>query len=145
MGTGSSGENPQGSGKKGTKCRVAVESPGLPIGIVVSGATRHDVKLWISTVHPEGMNIWLDAGYGGAQKLVEGIGYKGHIRGRGEDPGLVARRWVVEVYHSWMNRLRKLLVRCEKKAGNYRALVEFACAVIVWRNLISVHPGIIPG
>jgi hypothetical protein len=44
-----------------------------------------------------------------------------------------------------MNRFRKLLVRYEKKARNYRALVEFACAVVVWRNLIPVHPGLIPG
>jgi hypothetical protein len=44
-----------------------------------------------------------------------------------------------------MNRFRKVLERYEKKAGNYRALVEFACAIIVWRNLIPVHPGLIPG
>jgi transposase len=98
------------------------------------------------------MNICLDAGYVGSQKLVEGMGYKGHIRPRGEEkqekekyPEFVARRWVVEVCHSWMNRFRKLLVRYEKKALNYQALVEFACAVIVWRNLIPVHPGLIPG
>ena len=52
------------------------------------------------------------------------------------DPGFRARRWVVEVVHSFMNRFRKLLVRCEKKAVNYLALVQFACAIIVWRNLI---------
>jgi hypothetical protein len=44
-----------------------------------------------------------------------------------------------------MNRFRKLLVRYEKKVRNYQGLVEFACAVIVWRNLIPVHPGLIPG
>ena len=38
-----------------------------------------------------------------------------------------------------MNRFRKLLVRYEKKDSNYLALVQFACAVIVWRKLISVH------
>jgi hypothetical protein len=36
-------------------------------------------------------------------------------------------------------------VRYEKKVGNYQALVEFACAIILWRNLIPVHPGLIPG
>jgi hypothetical protein len=44
-----------------------------------------------------------------------------------------------------MNRLRKLLVRYEKKERNYLALAEFAYAIIVWRNLISVYPGLIPG
>ncbi len=33
----------------------------------------------------------------------------------------------------------KGLVRYEKKAVNYMALLQFACAVIVWRKLIRVH------
>ena len=50
-----------------------------------------------------------------------------------------ARRWVVEVTHSFFNRFRKLLVRYEKKARNYLALIHFACAIIVWRKIIPVH------
>ena len=60
----------------------------------------------------------LDAGYVGAQPVVEAMGYVGHIRGRGEErhehernPQYQSRRWVVEVCHSWLNRFRKLLVR----------------------------------
>jgi hypothetical protein len=41
--------------------------------------------------------------------------------------------------------LQKTPVRYEKKARNYQALVEFACVVILWRNLIPVYPGLIPG
>jgi hypothetical protein len=52
---------------------------------------------------------------------------------------------VVEACHSWLNCFRKLLVRYEKKAWNYMALVEFAYAIIIWRNLIPIHPGLIPG
>jgi hypothetical protein len=44
-----------------------------------------------------------------------------------------------------MNRFRKLPVKYEKKALNYLTLVEFACAIIIWRNLIPVHPALIPG
>jgi transposase len=123
---------------------VAVESHGLPVGIVLDGANRHDIKLLedtlksIVTAHPLGMRLCLDAGYAGAQGLVEGMGYEAHIRSRGEerekkehDPPYVARRWVVEVCHSWMNRFRKLLVRYEKKARKYQGLAEFACAIIV--------------
>ena len=70
---------------------MAVESPGLPIGIVLDGANRHDIELLegtlqsIVTAHPEGMHVCLDAGYIGAQKVVEGMGYEAHIRGRGEE------------------------------------------------------------
>jgi transposase len=137
---------------------LAVESHGLPIGVTLSGANTHDIKLpeetlrSIVTAHPEGANVCLDAGYVGAQKTVEGMGYKAHIRPRGEEKQekkknqqFKARRWVVEVCHSWLNRFRKLLVRYEKKERNYLALVEFACAIITWRNLIPIHPGLIPG
>jgi putative transposase len=70
---------------------MAVESHGLPIGIVLDGANRHDVKLLedtlksIVTAHPEGMNQSLDAGYVVSQKVVEGMGYEAHIRSRGEE------------------------------------------------------------
>ena len=94
----------------------------------------------------------LDAGYVGAQALVEAMGYMAHIRGRGEEkqaheqnPEFKARRWVVEVCHSWLNRFRKLLVRYEKKGSDYLTLLRFACAVIIWRQIIPVHPGLIPG
>jgi transposase len=158
LGAGWGGKKPRGSGKEGTKRSMAVESHGLPIGVVVSGANTHDIKLpeetlrSIVTAHPEGAKLCLDAGYVGAQKVVEGMGYEAHIRSRGEEkkekernPEFKARRRVVEVCHSWLNRFRKLPVRYEKKARNYQGLAEFACAVIIWRNLIPIHPGLIPG
>jgi uncharacterized protein YwbE len=56
------------SGKKGRKRSVAVESSGLPVGIVENGSNRHDVKLLeetvqsIITAHPKGMHVCLDGG-----------------------------------------------------------------------------------
>jgi putative transposase len=44
-----------------------------------------------------------------------------------------AQRWVVERTHSWLNRFRRILVRWEKKAENYIALLHFACALIALR------------
>jgi transposase len=152
------GRNPADREKKGTERGMAVESHGLPVGVTPGGANTHDIKLLEETVqsmvraHPEGANVCLDAGYTGAQKGVEGMGYKARVRPCGEEkqekekkPPFKARRRAVEVCRSWMNRFRKLLVRYEKKARNYRALVEFACAVIIWRNLIPVHSGLFPG
>jgi transposase len=119
--------------KRGTKRSMAAESHGLPVSEVLDRA-----------------NLCLDAGYTGSQKTAEDLWYKARIRGRGEErdekenkPDYVARRWVVETCHSWLNRFRKLFVRYEKKSRNYLALAEFVCAVIVWRNVIHVHPGLI--
>lgn len=141
----------------GTKRSVLADEHGLPLAVVLSGANTHDVKLLGDTLdsivieRPETsgekpQNLCMDAGYTGHQDEAAARHYTAHIRPRGEEkkdlerhPGSRARRWVVEVVHSFMNRFRKLLVRYEKKAANYLALVHFACAIIVWRKLIPVH------
>ena len=141
----------------GTKRSVLTDERGLPLAVVLSGANTHDVKLLEETLdhivvlrpepdeeHPQ--NLCLDAGYTGSQETIQKRGYTPHIRPRSEEkkerecnPNVRARRWVVEVTHSFFNRFRKLLVRFEKKSSNYLALIHFACAVIVWRKLIRVH------
>ena len=64
------------------------------------------------------------------------------MRSRGKEreekiqtPEKKARRWAVEVAHSWLNRFRKLLVRYEKKDRNYRALLMLASAIIALRMI----------
>ena len=46
-----------------------------------------------------------------------------------------ARRWVVEVCHSWLNRFRRILIRWEKKLGNYVAFVQLAICLLIYRKL----------
>ena len=67
--------------------------------------------------------------------------YIPHIRSRGEErqekldyPEKPARRWVVEVCHSWLNRFRKILVRFEKKRATHLGLLQFACAYIILKR-----------
>ena len=72
------------------------------------------------------------------QKPCKPRGYTPHVRQRGEEAracrqGQRARRWVVEHTHSWFNRFRKLLVRYEKTAANFLALLQCAAALIFWR------------
>ena len=55
------------------------------------------------------------------------------------NPRYRARRWVVERTHSWLNRFRKLLVRYEKTAVGYEALLELACALIAFRKVIIIY------
>lgn len=141
----------------GTKRSVLTDEKGLPLSIVLSGANTHDIKPLEKTLDQivvcrpvplaeSAQNLCLDAGYTGSQDKVEKRGYIAHICPRSEEkrelqrnPAFKARRWVVEVTHSFFNRFRKLLVRFEKKAENYLGLLHFACAIIVWRQLIRVH------
>jgi transposase len=147
------GKNPTDRGKLGTKRRVLTEGQGIPLGVVVDGANRHDMKLGEATLEammlkrPEPTATWpqplgLDTGYDyeAVRETLAAWGYTAPIRCRGEEvqpkremPGYRARRWVVERTHSWMNRFRRLLIRWEKKVANYLALLHFACAWITFR------------
>lgn len=84
----------------------------------------------------------LDKGYDydEVRDLLREFGFTAHIRCRGEEAkalkrraGFRARRWVVERTHSWMNRFRRILVRWEKKAANYVAMLHLVCGLITWR------------
>lgn len=46
---------------------------------------------------------------------------------------------LVEAAHSWFNRFRKLLVRYEKLAESYEALVCLAAAIICWRKVGVIY------
>jgi transposase len=84
----------------------------------------------------------LDKGYDyqEVRDILQEFGFTAHIRSRREEAqaikvaaGQRARRWMVERSHSWLNRFRRLLIRWEKKAENYIALLHFACALVAFR------------
>ena len=132
---------------------MLVEANGVPVGLTIDGANRHDKKLAQATLESipvgrpeptaeEPQGLCLDKGYDydDIRELVAQFGFTAHIRARGEEAqaikreaGFKARRWVVERTHSWMNRFRRILIRWGKKATNYLALLHFACAWITFR------------
>jgi len=121
--------------------------------LVLTGANRHDVSqlenLLDSIIidrpdifkYPQ--HLCLDKAYTGEPALEAVVlrGFIPHIKTRGQEktekvinPNFKARRWVVEVCHSWLNRFRKLLVRFEKLSSSYLGLLMFACAFIAFRK-----------
>ena len=87
-------------------------------------------------------NLCADAGYSGekSENIMRAYHYTPHIRPRGEEKiaiqhGFKARRWIVEVVHSWFNRFRKLLVRYEKTNAAYESLLQLAASIIIFRKL----------
>jgi len=124
---------------------------------VITGANRHDVSqleaLLNSIIverpdifeHPQ--HLCLDKGYTGesALEIVVLRGFIPHIKSRRQEksekehiPGYKARRWVVEVTHSWINRFRKLLVRFEKLTVSHEGLLMLACAFIAFRKAEAI-------
>ena len=88
-------------------------------------------------------NISLDKGFDNptSTAALEGTGYIPHIRRIGEeklDPNgekkHPARRWVVERTFSWLSKCRGILVRYDKKAENYLAMIKVACALLWFRR-----------
>ncbi len=89
---------------------------------------------------PQG--LCLDKGYDYCEvhELAAEFAFTAHIRGRGEEAkaikreaGFRARRWVVERTHSWLHRFRRILIRWEKRADTYLAMLHLACGLITWR------------
>lgn len=121
----------------------------------MTGANRHDVSQLESVL--EGImldrpappdrrskHLCADAGYTGAPALgvIQAHRYIPHVKGRGQeardkrrDPTKKARRWIVEVAHSWFNRFRKLLVRYEKLERSFLGLNHLAAAIITFRKI----------
>jgi putative transposase len=85
---------------------------------------------------------WRAKGYDYAKVRdpLQEFGFTAHIRARGEEAqrlkrhaGAKARRWGVERTQRWMNRLRRVLMRWDKKGENSLAFLPFACALIAFR------------
>ena len=125
------------------------------MSLVVTGANRHDVTqldavltgIMVKRTPPSirrSKHLCADAGYTGrrALEIIESHGYIPHVVSRRKeadakkrDPTRKARRWVVEVCHSWFNRFRKLLVRYEKLNRSFIALNHIAAAIIAFRKV----------
>lgn len=133
---------------------MLVDGGGIPLSLIVTGANRHDVSQLAATldavvvprppVTPRApQHLCADAGFVGDPALHEMCmqAYTPHVRPRGEerterDQGKRARRWVVEVAHSWFNRFRKL-------AGALREIASLVCRAQHARRRhhhLSKHP-----
>lgn len=148
------GPNPTDRGKQGTKRSLLTDGQGIPLAVVPAAANCNDLKLLAVTLEAvvverpqpkaeQPQNLCLDKGYDAkiCHQETQEHDYQPHIRSRGEEkcqktqhPDYKPRRWVVEVSHSWLNRFRKLLVRFEKLMDSHWALLQFACAYIVFKR-----------
>lgn len=136
---------------------MLTEADGGPVAVVVRGANVHDSMLLQDAleavvVDPPNpvverggteQHLCLDKAFDGApsEATAKVFGYVPHIRRIGEEKKgkggktRKTRRWVVERTISWLNRCRGIIIRYEKKAQNYLAVVQLACALLWYRRL----------
>ena len=125
----------------------------MPVGLVVDGANRHDMRLVRETIEsipverpaptkrkPQGMCMDKGYDYDDVRAVLAEFGFTAHIHARGEEAkaikkkaGFKARRWVCERTHSWFNRFRRILIRWEKKPENYIGLLHLVCGIIAFK------------
>ena len=100
-------------------------------------------------IHPDGgteENLCLDAGYKGKAEVAMLHGYIPHIQSRKEESdekkrhlGKKARRWIVECFHSWTNRFKKLNPRYEKTDLSFLGLLHLAMSMITLNKVIVIY------
>jgi putative transposase len=147
------GKNPPDRGTLGTKRRVLTDGHGLPLGIAVEGANRHEMKVVDATLaaiiikrpeppvtHPQPLCLDKGDDDDAVRETLEAWSDTAHMRHRGEEaqakrdiPGYRARRWVVERTHAWMNRFRRVRIRGEQKVETSLALLHLAWAWSTFR------------
>jgi putative transposase len=159
LGGSQTGKNPTDRGKLGAKINLMVDERGAPLSVVLTGANRHDkvsaIELIVCVVvkrpaHRE-QHLCADKAYDAqdVREFLASEGYTAHIKvnprraGRSDDEELKeekegarekthpARRWVVERTISWLTKRRSLRTRWSKKAENWLALIQFACAHVL--------------
>lgn len=135
-----------------------MDGRGVQLSIVVTGANRHDVTQLEAVLdgvvveRPKAekvkQHLCADKAYRGEPALlvITAREYIPHIKQRNEEiqekkenPKYKARRWVVEVSHSWFNRFRKILVRFEKLNERYEALLYMVAAIIAFRKVNIIY------
>ena len=132
---------------------MLTEADGGPLAAALAPANRHDSLvlqdiLEAVVVEPPKdapQNLCLDKAFvgGPCDATARVFDYEPHVRPIGEEKKAAKRkgkkhkprRWVVERTFSWLNRCRGIIIRYEKKAENYLAVVKLACALIWYRRL----------
>lgn len=137
---------------KGTKLMAVADRSGLPISVGTASASPHEVTLVEATLRasfvseaPERLigdraydSDPLDAAL--EERGVEMIAPHRRNRSKpktqdGRKLRRYKRRWKIERLFAWLGNFRRLVVRYERRAGNYLGFARLGCIVILLRHL----------
>lgn len=152
LGQEKTGKSPVDRKKLGTKRSIIVEQNGIPLGCALGAGNRHDSILFEDSIRsiPSFINqpfykeMHLDSAYDTKNigVMLFNFYYVPKISKNKRNsklpiihPKSEKKRWVVESTHSWMNRFRRLLIRFEKLANNYLALMQFSFSIIIFNKI----------
>ena len=146
------GPSPVDRARNGSKHHLLVDATGIPLAWRVTGGNRHDVTQLIPLVdavppvpgrvgrprrRPE--RLTADRGY-------DYPAYRRQLRERGITPEIARRqtehgsglgrvRWVVERTFAWLHKLKRLLVRYDRRQEIHEAFLALGCCLVCFRRL----------
>jgi transposase len=130
-----------------------VDRRGTPLAVRLSPANTHDSVLFEEVLDAIGpirrrrgrprrrpAKLHADKGYDYARcrRALTARHIKVRIARRGVESSerLGRHRWVVERTLSWLNQMRRLRVRYERRDDIHEAFVQLGCALITWRAVL---------
>ena len=136
---------------KGSKIMAIADRQGLPVAANVESATPHEVTLVHATlaqrfVKPFPVRLIGDNAYE-SDRLDADLARRGveliapHRKTRtsrtqgGRPLRRYRRRWKIERLFAWFQNFRRLVVRYERYAENFLAMLHLACCLILLRGL----------
>ena len=148
------GPNPTDRAKLGWKWSVAVDAHGIPIGWVIDGANRNDVKLidpTLQAVAAVGLledieTLHLDRGYDYpvVRQRLNAIGLHDLvIQRRGtktpgkKQPLNLGPRWIVEATNSWWSNYGQLRRNTDRRTRHRHAALCLATTILIIGRLLD--------
>ena len=147
------GPNPTDKGRAGCKRHLVVDATGIPLAVRLSAANVNDcqrVEQMLDAIPPlrrrgpgrprcRPRKLHADKGYDfkKCRRACRARGILPRIARRGIESSerLGRHRWVVERDFAWMNALRRLRTRYDRRARHYIGFLDLGCALICWNYL----------
>ena len=151
-GGGQTGPNPTDRPTPGTKRHLVVDPTGVPLAARLSAANVHDVQLLeavldaIPPIHrrrgrprfrPAKLHADKGYDYHRAHAALRRRGIMSRIARKGihSSARLGRHRWVVERTVAWLNQMKRLIIRYERRADIHEAFLTLGCSLICCRYL----------
>lgn len=149
------GPNPTDRGKLGWKWSVASDRHGIPIGWVIDGANRNDVRLLeptLDAIDQAGLltdigMLHLDRGYdsGAVRRRLTAAGITDFdiqlrgtkIPGLKKQPLTLGLRWIVEATNSWWSNYGQLRRNTDRRSRHRHAALCLATTVLIIGRLLN--------
>ena len=146
------GPSPVDRGRNGSKHHLLVDATGIPLAWTVTGGNRHDVTQLIPLVErvppvrgnvgrprrrPERVSADRGYDYDKHRRALRRLGITPEIarRNTAHGSGLGRYRWVVERTFAWLHKLKRLLIRYDRRVEIHEAFLALGCCLVCFRRL----------